>query len=326
MSHNKIIRRESESSSEEEEEQKEEIEEKKSAVVSKKPTSKPSKYPESEGNQRSKAETNPPPQTKQKKEEKKLSKEDILRRQQEDDELRRQINMPLSMQKKRDPEVIEDEVSSSGEDEIKEKENQGYKTKEPTKPEKKIEKRKLDDMDDLEELDVDKYFKSGPKETIKLEPPSPPRESKQEVQPTYFTGFTSSEPKVHLQNITSNKPKPVVKVQKKNPTTEDGDLLGEWEKRYGRGKTATNEWGEKSNNEPIPIKKLATESKPKKVKEKQQYVENTQLNKPKAHGEDFEDNWDEEENANGFVREVDEQQSSIQNKSKLKVNELDLNN
>lgn len=294
-----LYRQDSQSSSEEEkeeykEEQEEDQEEQQSAPVNKRPAPKQARPAESHNDTKKRVDNLPPAQAKPKKEIQKLSKDDIIRRQQEEDELRRQINIPLSMQKKKDPEVIEDEDSSSEEDEIKEKENQGYKPKEQPKPVKYQDNKKLDDMDEIDDLDIDKYIKSGPKETIKLEPPSPPRESRKEEQPTYFTGFTNTAPKKHLQTASTNKPKPVVKLQRKQ-VDEDGDLLSEWEKRYGRSKPATNEWTANSNNNPEPIQKQPAAPKTKKVKEKQQYVENVLASQPKANGADFEDNWDEED-------------------------------
>ena len=159
---------------------------------------------------------------------------------------------------------------------------------------KKVENRRLDDMDELEDIDVDKIFKSGPKETIKLEPPSPPRTIEQrKEEPTYFTGFSNNAPKMHLQNVSTNKPKPVVKLQR-NQNAEDSDLLNDWEKRYGKGKPTTNIWEEKANEEPQPSKKQPNEEKRKKKEEKPKYVENVLASHLRAHGEDFEDNWDDE--------------------------------
>ena len=261
---------------------------------------KPAKQQEASTKHHEKEDSELPERSK--KGEQRLTKEEIQRRQEEEEELRRQINIPLSMQKKRDPEIIEDGFNSSGEDEIKEKENQGYKTKESAKEKKdkkdkkKKEKRKLDDMDENEELDVDKIFKSGPKETIKLEPPSPPRsKEKMSEEPAYFNGFTNNAPKMHLQTVSTNKPKPVAKIQR-NQDNDDGDLLGEWEKRYGKGKPATNIWEEKAHDEPQPSKKKTNESK--RVNDKPKYVENVLASQPKAHGEDFDDNWDDENEGN----------------------------
>ena len=87
----------------------------------------------------------------------------------------------------------------------------------------------------------------------------------------------------------------VVKI--KNIVKEDTneDLLAHWDKKYGGAKKIKkyDEWGNEITSDPTPPqpKKEIPNPEPKK----KGYVENVLANQPVANGEEFEDNWDDEE-------------------------------
>ena len=248
--------------------------------------------------------------------EKQRQREAIVKQQAEEEEAMRQRMQPVSRKRRDSPEVIEDDIDSA--DEEYEKENLRESKHEPQPKERSKAKDKQSDRrrerDEIEDIniDVDRIIKSGPKETIKLEPPSPPRKEEKESDepPPYFTGFTNNSKR--MQKQPDAKPKPVIKPKNivRTNADKDEDLLSRWDKKYGTATTEKkNEWGMESKLQKESQSAMIPKSKnfePDSGKKK--YVENVLANQAKTNGDDFEENWDDEDDGSPVETKVDSTQ------------------
>lgn len=192
---------------------------------------------------------------------------------------------------------IEDEISR--EEAVQEKENKVVKT------DKHVEKpKKVKEDDNHVEIDpdmIDKIIKKGIKETINLEPPSPPKVKAEEQ--TYFSGFNQNNQarKAYLL-AEKEKPKKIIKPQNIDLRPEiKEDLVSHWDKKYGKAKVEVDKWGAEipPNSDSTNVKKeVKAKAKTKKEKSaKPEYVENVLAHQPKTNGDDFEENWDDDDDA-----------------------------
>ena len=226
--------------------------------------------------------------------EKERMRNEYLNKQREDQEYIPRQKDPLP-KRRHSPEVVEDESPRSDDSEPEEKSrpqpNKGKKSKKPENVKNVAAKRSNNEVDDVD-IDVDAIVKTGPKQTIKLDMPSP-REEAQDPSQTlpYFNGFI---PKKKERHERAEKPKPVIKPKNIVKMDKNEDLLSRWEKKYGKKEEVLrDEWGNeiKPHSQEIPKKKPKEEIMVKK----KHYVENVLASQPVANGEDFEENWDEDE-------------------------------
>lgn len=146
------------------------------------------------------------------KEERNRQRELGIRHQQEEVE-RRGVRKSSAKRRRDSPEVLDADSPDSQRSDSREKENIEHHR--PKKADKKSKKSKTNDIDNNIELDIDKIIKSGPKETIRLAPPSPPNNQQKESDepPAYFTGFVGH-PKKHETQAQKQlvKKKPMIKA------------------------------------------------------------------------------------------------------------------
>uniref|UniRef100_A0A7S3J3V2 PH domain-containing protein n=1 Tax=Euplotes harpa TaxID=151035 RepID=A0A7S3J3V2_9SPIT len=258
---------------------------------------------------------------KQEVEERQRVREELIRRQKEDEEeLRRRMNMPVR-KRKNSPEVIVDEPSD-GENESREKENKSLKSSE-AKPATEKEKRKAknrpaEKLDEFNECDALEMIKSGYSQPVKLDPPSPPnlKEIEKNDPPPFFAGFTNSTQKNLIKNSVTTRAKPVIKPKNIQKSEEVGDLLSEWENKYGKQSKQANIWDHKHPEQAFQPPSQPSNPKNKEKFEKPKYVENVLASHPKANGEDFEDNWDEDDDTHPSEHSHKAQMKSLESGNK----------
>eukprot|EP00344_Euplotes_crassus_P012655 CAMPEP_0196999178 /NCGR_PEP_ID=MMETSP1380-20130617/4406_1 /TAXON_ID=5936 /ORGANISM="Euplotes crassus, Strain CT5" /LENGTH=427 /DNA_ID=CAMNT_0042416009 /DNA_START=290 /DNA_END=1571 /DNA_ORIENTATION=- len=219
----------------------------------------------------------------------------------QEQEFRQKLN-PNS-RKTREAEVVEDEEDHPhSEEERSPIPAQNNRKEERTRPNRSRSRdsESLRRANNDADLNIDNIVKKtrGTKETIKLEMPSPKKEEEKESLP-YFNGFLPK-PKEISKTLEKpqkpQKPKKVVKVNKIVKRNDEEDLLTDGKNKYGKTQKPVikDEWGRKIEQEgqseqakvPEPV-----QNKP----QKREYVENVLANQSQHNGEDFEDNWDEEE-------------------------------
>ena len=204
--------------------------------------------------------------------------------------------------KRNEAEIVGDENDSDDlPSERDQKKEERYKMKEKLEEEQKSHKDRSKGKDAHIELqDIVK----GPRETIKLEMPSPPKmqQSNDNNEPLpYFNGFL---PKPNKKKIEGPKYEVTHKRVKEEPPSnkeidnDNEDLLARWEKKLTKKKPThkpvrEDEWGIEINSDEEKQQQKVQIVPPKPIK--QGYVENVLANQPNANGDEFEDNWDDDD-------------------------------
>lgn len=252
------------------------------------------------------------PKTNSKKERLKIGEKMRQEMQTQEQEFRKKLNpqgskKPTSKKQIKEAEIIEDEDADLSDEDHSEEEGPNREQKKEQRYSQK-EKMVKDSRDRKPEpevnLNIDEIVKkSGPKETIKLEMPTPKIEEKKDEPLPYFNGFLpkpqgkdASKPKLDLQP-NPPKQKKVIKVNKIKKKDNE-DLLSRWDKKYGveKKQIPRDEWGneihsdQQREDQPPQIVE-----KPKPEVSKKEYVENILAHQNQANGGEFEDNWDDEE-------------------------------
>ena len=218
---------------------------------------------------------------------------------------------PIRKKKRDDPEIIDDELPDSEDEQEQayEKENKAVtKSKHPRNADDYSHGARHHQEDLSVDVDIDRIVKKGIVETIRLDPPSPPKQNEKNEEPKYFTGFNNNANRAHLkkkQPEKPEKPKKVVKSKniKKNNDNNQEDLLSMWDRKYGNKVKESDGSVWDGNSTAQESQQTMNESKPAKTKKKKakaknaipQYVENTLEDQPKVSKDEFEDNWDDDD-------------------------------
>lgn len=219
------------------------------------------------------------------------------------EEVKRRM-MPISSKRRKSPEIIESESPRSIDEEpkieevkqkVKRKKSEDYDI--DMKNTSSQQNNNRDNSDNEEEIDIDKIIKrTGPKETMQLEMPSLDDEGISKETLPYFNAFLNPLISKGKQNNVEKqiKAKPMIKVKNIVKIDKNEDLLARWDKKYGQtGRPVTKDDWNGEDNQP----KLATlrMDKFKSQEVNNKYVENVLANQKVPNGEEFEENWDEED-------------------------------
>jgi hypothetical protein len=148
------------------------------------------------------------------------------------------------------------------------------------------------------DIDIDKITKrKGPKETMQLEMVSDKIEGMSDGALSYFTGFLNplASKERHKQADKQVKAKPMIKFKNIIKIDKNEDLLATWDKKYNQvNKTVVtkDDWG---NEDSMPAMAKVISNKTMSHVVVNEYVENVLANQHIPNGEEFEENWDEED-------------------------------
>jgi hypothetical protein len=148
------------------------------------------------------------------------------------------------------------------------------------------------------DIDIDKITRrNGPKETMKLEMVSDKIEGISDGALSYFTGFLNplASKERHKQADKQVKAKPMLKFKNIIKIDRNEDLLATWDKKYNQvNKTVVtkDDWGHEGS---IPALVKVVSNKAMSNLVSNEYVENVLANQQVPNGEEFEENWDEED-------------------------------
>lgn len=212
--------------------------------------------------------------------------------------------MPTGSKRRHSPEIIEDDSPRSIDDEPKiEEAKQNIRRKKSNdydidmKNTSTQQHNHRDNSDNDDEIDIDKIIKrTGPKETIQLEMPSLNDEGISKETLPYFNGFLNPLISKERQKNAEKpiKAKPMIKVKNIVKMDKNEDLLARWDKKYGQTSRpeTKDDWADDSNQPKLATLRM---DKFKSQEVNNKYVENVLANQKMSNGEEFEENWDEED-------------------------------